>query len=467
MATNHNPGRTGRREFLFQSAAAGGSFAVAGVLSAFLKNTALGAARATAGFGPIKPTVDEATGLELLQLPAGFCYRSFGWNGETMADGARTPPAHDGMAVIAESDGVLTLCRNHEVGRSGRNEADPAITYDGKAMGGCTNLRFDGKAGTWIDARRSLAGTVRNCAGGPTPWGSWLSCEETVLGAGDEEAGLPVEFEQDHGFIFEVPADGLSEAVPLKEMGRFVHEAVAVDPETGFVYETEDRGSAGFYRFQSKEKGDLRSGGRLQMLAAKGAADLRRGIRVGNSYDVSWVDIEDPLRPHSPGTTDEHGVFEQGKQGGGSTFARLEGCWWGAGGAHIVSTSGGNAKKGQVWFYEPKEERLTLLFESPGAAVLDKPDNITVSPRGGIVLCEDGDAFPQRLHGLTRSGQLFPLAANNIQLTGAGHAGFTGDFRGQEWCGATFSPDGQWLFVNIQTPGVTFAITGPWGDGGI
>src|SRR5690606_3965051 len=171
------------------------------------------------------------------------------------------------------------------------------------------------------------------------------------------------------------------------------------------------------------------------------------------SYDVSWVEIDEPHRAHSPGEHDDLGVYSQGKAKGASTFARLEGCWWGNGGAYLVSTSGGDAKQGQVWFYDPKQERLTLVYESPSADVLDSPDNICVSPRGGIVLCEDGDYPTQRLHGLTLDGRLFQLAANNIDLTKKSRGSLRGDYRSQEWCGATFSPDGKWLFANVQTPG--------------
>jgi secreted PhoX family phosphatase len=459
--------RLPRRQFLFRTAAAAGSFAVAGAFDAFRSRAAQGAARRSAGFGPLRPVADEATGLELLRLPEGFRYISFGWTGEPMADGAPTPPAHDGMAVIDEQNGILTLCRNHEVGKYGESDVNPAIRFDPQALGGCTNLRFDANAGRWLDARRSIAGTVRNCAGGPTPWGSWLTCEETVVGAGDEEGGTPNPLHEDHGWIFEVPAEGTADPVPLKDMGRFVHEAVAVDPNTGIVYETEDRGSAGFYRFLPNEPGHLRAGGRLQMLAAKGERDLRRGSAVGQRYDVSWVAIDDPYRPHSPGTKDELGVFQQGREQGGSMFSRLEGCWWGNGGVYLVSTNGGRARRGQVWFYEPEQEQLTLIYESPSAEVLNMPDNMTVSPRGGIVLCEDGSGSEQRLHGLTRDGQLFELASNNVELPGEGHKGFKGNYRGQEWAGATFSPDGRWMFANIQTPGITFAITGPWEEGGL
>ena len=146
-------------------------------------------------------------------------------------------------------------------------------------------------------------------------------------------------------------------------------------------------------------------------------------------------------------------------------FARLEGCWHNEGAIYFVSTSGGGAGLGQVWIYKPSEETLTMMYESPSSDVLDSPDNITISPSGSLILCEDGGAPIQRLHGLTMLGEIFPFAENNIIL--AGERGFTGDFRGQEWAGASFSNDGRWLFVNIQSPGVTFAITGPWRKGAL
>lgn len=424
-----------------------------------------------AGYGHLSPTADETTGIKLLNLPEGFRYRSFSWTGDLMADGNPTPPDHDGMGVIANQNGVLTLVRNHEITTSTVPFGSKEIQYDPMAGGGCAALKFDSKTGEWLEAQPVLAGTVKNCAGGPTPWGTWLSCEESVLGPGSKDDGRILDFEQEHGWIFEVDPANPSQPVPLKDMGRFVHEAVAIDPQTGYVYETEDRDVAGFYRFLPSTPGKLVDGGRLQMLKTSGMTDLREGLKVGQSFDVSWVDIEDVQRPHSESSRptsesdgDCHGVYSQGKASGAATFARLEGCWFGNDRVYLDSTSGGDKGTGQIWEYNPREEQLTLIFESPSADVLDSPDNLTVSPRGGIVLCEDGDVLPHRIHGLTADGALFTFAENNVILNGERN-GFTGDFRAQEWAGATFSPDGKWLFVNVQTPGMTLAITGPWGEG--
>ena len=454
-----------RRGFLKTSATSLGAAALGGTLQGFLRRTEAGAYRSLIdGYGALSPKEDETTGLELLQLPEGFRYLSFGWRGDEMANGQPTPGSHDGMAIIGEDEGIVTLCRNHEVGHMGTPFGPATIHYDGKAGGGCCNLRFDTTAGAWVDATPSLSGTVKNCAGGPTPWGTWLSCEETVLGPGDVDDGYVHEYEETHGWIFEVPSENGAVPTPLKAMGRFVHEAVAVDPVTGYVYETEDRGTAGFYRFIPVESGKLAVGGRLQMMKAEGVDDLRTGITVGQRFDVSWVDIEDVERRHSPGNEDALGVYFQGKAQGAATFARLEGCWYGNDRVYIVSTSGGNLGLGQVWEYDSENEQIVLIFESPGSHVIDSPDNIAVSSRGGLVLCEDGESNPHRMQGMTPDGRMFPFAANNIVLNGERN-GISGDFREDEWAGATFSEDGQWLFVNIQSPGITFAITGPWGTG--
>ena len=410
-------------------------------------------------YGPLAPVADETTGLPLLHLPAGFRYLSFGWTGDPLANGIATPGAHDGMAAFAGAGSRIRLVRNHEA-RSGTAFADRPL-YDPNGGGGTTTLEFDTATGALVDAWVSLTGTAVNCAGGPTPWGSWLTCEETVLGPGGENS-----YARPHGYIFEVPADGETSPAPFRAMGRFVHEAVAVDPDTGIVYETEDRRTAGFYRFLPSEAGVLAAGGRLEMLAIADAphADLRTGQPAGVWRPVAWVPIDDP----DPGAIATDSVYAQGAAGGGATFARLEGTWYGEGRIYIVSTIGGAAESGQVWEYDPRGEQLRLVFESPGRSVLNMPDNLCVSPRGGLVLCEDGDTdnLVRFVRGLTLDGEIFPFAKNNIVLAGEKN-GISGDFRAREFAGATYSPDGRWLFFNAQTPGITLAVTGPWADGAL
>jgi secreted PhoX family phosphatase len=394
-------------------------------------------------------------------LPDGFRYASFGWTGDVMSDGVTTPDSHDGMGIISDKSGIVTICRNHECSGSGKSFAPEKLTWDSKATAGCSNLTFDSEKGLWGKAWSSLGGTVKNCAGGPTPWGSWLTCEETVLEDGDEDGNKRLKYDRQHGYIFEVSGDGTTQPKPLTAMGRFVHEAVAVDPSTSIVYETEDRKPAGFYRFLPSQKGMLSAGGQLQMMKVAGDHDLIRSAETGKAYDVSWITIEDPDRAHSPGTKDGGGVFEQGRTQGGTSFQKLEGCWWGDDRCYFVASHGGRSGKGQIWAYTPRNETLELLFESPSSEVLDCPDNLCVSPRGGLLLCEDGDRVPQKLQILTRAGMLNEFAAMNVRLNGERN-GLKGDFRDSEWAGATFSPDGKWLFVNNQTPGITFAITGDW-----
>jgi uncharacterized protein len=406
----------------------------------------------TSGYGPLSEVKDETTGLPLLLLPRGFRYISFGWTGDPLASGLPTPGAHDGMAAFWAPKGRTRLVRNHE---RGAGAPFSSTAYDLGAAGGTTTLEFDSRKGKFIEAFESLSGTIRNCAGGPTPWNSWLTCEETTL-----FTTVP------HGYVFDVPADGMGDPRPIPDMGRFSHEAVAVDPKTGSIYETEDAGgSSGFYRFVPNDNDDLYQGGDLFMLKVTDVdlVDLGASYRAGTTFEVEWVPIATPdtSDPAMPGNF----VWSQGRALGAATFARLEGLWYGNDESiYIVSTSGGIGQ-GQIWDYKPRLETISLLFQSPGASVLNAPDNIVVSPRGGLALCEDGNGA-EYVHCLTTEGEIFQFAKNNVILNGERN-GIVGSFTGSEFAGATFSPDGRWFFVNVQSPGITFAITGPWASGAL
>jgi uncharacterized protein len=466
-----------RRRFLQGGAAAVGAAALAGPFQGFLASPA--AASHASTYGALGPVPDERDGVVRLDLPAGFRYRTFHAPGEVLSDGTPVPARGDGMAAFRGPRGWYRLVRNHEINGPGTAFGPIDRAYDPMTMGGCVSILVTGR-GQVLHSRVALNGTQMNCAGGPTPWGSWLSCEETVNGddVGSDFTGAPNTGLKQHGYVFEVPADGVSNGQPIKSAGRFAHEAAAVDPRTGIVYLTEDNFGfpSGFYRYLAPQHPmrakRLRDGGKLQMLKVKfvANADLSGPGTVGQRLRVEWVDIPDPDPTHAPGTTNDQAIVavgDQGRAAGAAIFSRLEGCTYDKGVIYFTSTQGGATNpadpplsggfgtgRGQVWAYDPKRERLWLVYESPGADTLDLPDNVTQSRNGTLVLCEDGsgDNF---LRGLTRDGRLFDFARNADPAQA-----------GQEFAGSTFSPDHKTLFVNIQSSsGYSMAIWGPWARG--
>jgi len=418
------------------------------------------------GYGPLVSDPNN-----IVDLPKGFSYKVMSRTAERMDDGLLVPGMHDGMAAFPGPHGKTILIRNHELSpenitRSAygyrnqllKNLADEQLYDVGRrktpGLGGTTTLVYDTRSQKLEKHFLSLAGTHQNCAGGATPWNSWISCEETVVRAGGS-------IEKDHGYNFEVPATdqiGLAPPLPLKAMGRFNHEAVAVDPRTNIVYQTEDRRDGLIYRYIPNAPGKLAAGGRLQALAMKSlrSFDTRNWgigptILVGQKFDIEWVDLKNPDSPSDD-------LRLQGYADGCARFAAGEGMVYSQGSVFFTATLGGRRRKGQIWKLTPSafegtpdEHRdpghLTLFIESDSAEFLDNGDNITVSPTGEMYVCEDGWG-DQYIVGITQNGALSKFAKNAMNRS--------------EFAGATFSPDGSTFFVNIQSPGLTLAITGPW-----
>jgi hypothetical protein len=351
-----------------------------------------------------------------------------------MTDGYLVPGGHDGMAAFPGANGSTILIRNHELSPTSLTSvgAPRSKKYDTRGKGGTTTLVVSADR-TLVRHYSSLAGTYRNCAGGPTPWGSWLSCEESV------ETG-----NKRHGYVFEVPssATGLVTPVPLVAMGRFNHEAAAVDPNTGDVYMTEDRSDGLFYRFVPNTPGNLSAGGSLYALRIVGRPKVitATGFPLRQPQAVEWVQIA---------TVDPSGdtVRVEGFNKGAAQFARGEGIFYGNGEFYFCCTSGGSSGDGQVWRYVPATRAIELYLEPNNSGILDNPDNIVVAPSGDLFLCEDGDGGNSSV-GVTPTGTLYRFARNRLNTF--------------EFAGACFSPDGRTMFVNVQTPGITFAIWGPW-----
>ena len=435
-----------RRQFLSATGSAFSALLLSGCIARETQNTA--SALASAGFGPLK---SDPNGL--LDLPEGFSYRVLSSLGDAMSDGGTVPDKADGMGCFDLGNGEIALVRNHELipgDGTGGPIAHGHGTHLGKIVpGGTTNIVLDAQTLEVKRQFRSLGGTIRNCSGGITPWGSWLSCEEAPTGPGQRYGdGLSV----NHGWVFEVPAntDGLVKAEPLRAMGRFNHEAACVDPETGYVYLTEDRDEGALYRFLPNENGNLAQGGRLQAMVIDGLADTRNwagaSMPVGKSYPIRWIDLKDVEAPKDD-------LRFRAAKDGAALIARGEGIHMGTDDMYFCSTSGGAKKLGQIFRLIPGRgsdaDSIELFFESESPDQFNYGDNLCVAPNGHLIICEDQytDIVDNHLRGITPTGQAYAFGRLRIQT---------------ELAGGCFSPDGKWFFVNAYHPTRTLAVTGPW-----
>ena len=487
-----------RRKFvaMMSAAAAGTAVGPLGLLNARRASAQIDATAACLpasfrgeGFGPIGPTLPLNTAelpeiyrnVPLLSLPKHFQYTAFSLRGDTMSDGVSVPGNHDGMACFQGTEGNHILVRNHErnIGGGVDTMAPNGKQYDrftdGSGGGGTTTVVVD-RNGAVVKDYVSLGGTIRNCAGGPTYWGSWITCEENVT-----TPATDLRATKRHGYNFEVPArlDEAVDPVPLIAMGRMNHEAVSVDSQTGYIYETEDRNDSVYYRFVPNTRpntfGDLQRGGDLYAMVVKlGQRSIctgamlptrvlqfkevvdTRGLRggapasmlpfLGQPLQVEWVKLDD-VDP----VNDTLRLEAQAK--GAAVWFRGEGAWFHQGRHYWVCSNAGDAGEGQVWCYDPRTETVTLVVECTDENLLDGPDNMTVARDGTIYLCEDGSTgtpgaanYSQRIVGVDASGGLFDFAKNIIPNNTS------------EFAGACFSPNGKYLFVNGQGSGITFAI---------
>ncbi|HCF29642.1 MAG TPA: phosphatase, partial [Cyanobacteria bacterium UBA11049] len=353
-----------RRHFFALVGASAASTALASPLKALYARKTRGESIRGIGYGSLQPDPNG-----LLELPPGFQYRAFSRTGDMMSDGNLVPGNHDGMAAFPGARGSTILIRNHELSpnsvRVPKVEAPEAKQYDPLCRGGTTTL-IVGRNRELIEDYASLAGTYRNCAGGPTPWGSWISCEENTSTPADNKPDEPNNVSKLHGYNFEVPSNATKpvDPIPLVAMGRFNHEAIAVDPRTGIVYQTEDRGDSLFYRFIPNQPSYLQAGGVLEALVIKDMpqAITKSNFPVGKPMAVEWVRIDganppnDATPPQGADIT-QYGVRFQGFAKGAAQFSRGEGIWYGDGEFYFCCTNGGEKGLGQVWRYVPDRTR--------------------------------------------------------------------------------------------------------------
>ena len=482
------------RRNLLRRSALGAGLAATGNLAALLTSkpslaTGLGSPVAGA-YGELIP--DPAG---LLDLPPGFSYTVVSRAGETMPNGKRLPDRFDGTGTFAGRDHSTYIVRNHEqyetataLGVPTQDAVtDPSFIYDAgtrvvngatlyAANGGTSTVVID-KHGRKVDEYVSLAGTFSNCAGGVTPWGTWLSCEETEVKKGANGAL------KDHGFVFEVdpfdPANNRN-PFPLVGLGRFAHEAAVIDPRTGEVYLTEDASNPNGLLYKCVPNnakpgyGSLRDGGSLYALQALDQGvpvpDLSVYSVVGTTLRVGWLSVNDPLAAVTSTRKQFRWATSSPSLPVATRSRKLEGAWFSDGKAYIVCSfaapSDGSLGRhdGQVWALDPLVGTLTLevYFPYAGAdgggaedSVADEPDNITASPYGGLILAEDS-AGGQNILAVAPDGSTSLLARNRRDIVKPTAEGIS------EFTGVVFSPDGKTLFFHSQEPGITYAVTGPF-----
>jgi uncharacterized protein len=437
-----------RRSFISGAAAVVAAGSMARVIGSASRARADGLFR---GYGDLVPDPNG-----ILELPAGFTYRVFSREGEVLTHGGLVPSNHDGMAAFSAGLHGVWLVRNHEVEASDVEEEaklpvsqQNVATYDPEGSGGTSTLLV-GWNRQLRSHRISLAGTENNCAGGPSPWNTWLTCEETT-----DTLSKP------HGYVFEVDPRRGGNPEPIVAMGRFAHEAVAFD-RRGVAYLSEDEGDpfGCLYRFEPSRPlggaGSLHAGGVLTAAAIGGLTDdLSIVQEPGTKLPVLWLPV-----PNVDPDEEDAATREQVIGAGATPIQKAEGLWTGVDGSiWFVSSYGGGpdaedeedrsavAHAGQIWRYDPHSETIELVTVFPVGVPYDSPDNITASPHGFALACNDGDG-EQFLVAINDAGEVFPFARNV--------------YNDVEFAGATFSPSGQTLFVNIQEPGMTLAIWGPW-----